>query len=211
MTAGRLLLGALGLAAAVLGVLAVRDATLSTHQAAVPGSEVEVVVDARSEGAERGQSLPELVQALVLTCRLEVPADLAGPIRDEGDGQFRFLLAPALEFGGNRMESLGDRGIGEWKRTNRLDVFHYAYGRIMPVHYELYADALRYDGLGAALTLPIQVFQGHRDQAVDPAAVERWCRARPDNVELHLLDDDHQLGGSLEYIWRESSRFLGLA
>jgi hypothetical protein len=94
---GRLALGAVGLAVGVLGVLAVRDATLSTHQPAVPGSEVEVVVSARSEGAEQGQSLPELVEALLLTCRLEVPADLASPIRDEGGGQFRVTLAPALD------------------------------------------------------------------------------------------------------------------
>ena len=94
---GRLALGAVGLAVGVLGVLAVRDATLSTHQPAVPGSEVEVVVSARSEGAERGQSLPELVEALLLTCRLEVPADLASPIHDDGDGQFRVTLSPALD------------------------------------------------------------------------------------------------------------------
>jgi hypothetical protein len=94
---GRVLLGVVGLAVGVFGVVAVRDATLSTHQPAVPGSEVEVVVSARSEGAERGQSLPELVEALLLTCRLEVPADLAGPIRDDGDGRFRVTLAPALD------------------------------------------------------------------------------------------------------------------
>jgi hypothetical protein len=95
--AGRLVLGALGLVIGVLGVVAVRDATLSTHQPPVPGSEVEVVVAARSEGAEQGQSLPELVEALLLTCRLEVPADLAGPIQDDGGGQFRVTLAPALD------------------------------------------------------------------------------------------------------------------
>ena len=94
---GRVALGTLGFAVGVLGVLAVRDATLSTHQPAVPGSEVEVVVSARSEGAERGQSLPELVEALLLTCRLEVPADLTGPIHDDGDGQFRVTLSPALD------------------------------------------------------------------------------------------------------------------
>ena len=119
------------------------------------------------------------------------------------------LLAPALDFGGNRMRSLGDVGLEEWKRTNRLDVFHHGYGRMMPVHYELYADASRYDCVNAALTMPIQVFQGRRDDAVDPESVERWSRARP-NVELHMLDDDHQLTASVGYIWEEMRRFLGL-
>jgi uncharacterized protein len=119
------------------------------------------------------------------------------------------LLAPALDFGGNRMKSLGGVGIDEWKRTNRLDVFHHGSGRIMPVHYELYADARRYDCVHAALSMPIQVFQGRRDDAVDPVTVEQWSRARP-NVELHLLDDGHQLTASVEYIWREMKEFLEL-
>ena len=134
------------------------------------------------------------------------------------------LLAPALDFGpstssgpsraesrdgGNRMRALGDRGLDEWKRTNRLEVFHYAYGRMMPVHYELYADARRYDCAGAQLAMPVLVFQGRRDDAVDPEAVERWARARP-GVELHMLDDDHQLTSSLDYVWQETRRFLGI-
>ncbi len=119
------------------------------------------------------------------------------------------LLAPALDFGGNRMRSLGAVGLDEWKRANHLQVFHYGFGRLMSVHYELYADARRYDCGEAALPMPIQIFQGRRDEAVDPASVEQWAHARP-NAELHMLDDDHQLSGSLEYIWREMERFLGL-
>jgi pimeloyl-ACP methyl ester carboxylesterase len=119
------------------------------------------------------------------------------------------LLAPALDFGGNRMRDLGDRGIEEWQRTNRLDVFHYGYGKIMSVEYELYADARRYDAMDAALQLPIAIFQGRRDTAVDPETVRRWASARP-NAQLHELDDDHQLLSSLDYIWTETAAFLNL-
>ena len=117
------------------------------------------------------------------------------------------LLAPALDFDGNRLSELGDRGLDEWKASNRLDVFHYAYGRMMPVQYELYADARRYNAFDAPLTQPVQVFQGRRDSSVDPDTVARWAAARP-NVELHLLDDDHQLVGSLGEIWKQMERFL---
>ena len=117
------------------------------------------------------------------------------------------LLAPALDFDGNRLSELGDRGLDEWKASNRLEVFHHAYGRLIPVHYELYADACRYSAFDAALTQPVQVFQGRRDTSVDPDTVERWAGARP-NVELHMLDDDHQLLGSLTEIWEQMERFL---
>jgi pimeloyl-ACP methyl ester carboxylesterase len=130
-------------------------------------------------------------------------------LQDAGRVDRLILLAPALDFGGNRMKELGDRGLDEWRRTDRLDVFHYGFGRVMPVHYELYADAARYHAFNARLELPIQIFQGRADVLVDPATVERWAAARP-NVELHLLDDDHQLLGSLDIIWREMARFLGV-
>ena len=115
------------------------------------------------------------------------------------------LLAPALEFSRNRLRDLGD--VDAWERTNRLDVFHYAYGRVVPLHYDLVRDVGRYDCVTADVPVPVQIFQGRRDTAVNPEAVERWAGLRP-GVELHMLDDDHQLMASLEYIWREMRRFL---
>ena len=64
---------------------------------------------------------------------------------------------------------------------------------MMPVHYELYDDARRYDCGDADLQIPVLVFQGRRDTAVDPAIGRSAGPACGPNVELHLLDDDHQL------------------
>ena len=117
------------------------------------------------------------------------------------------LLAPALDAGRKSIPALGEGGLERWKSSGVLDVFHYGYGRIVPLGYGLYADAGGYDCLNARPAMPVQVFQGRRDTAVDPAMVEAWSRSRPD-VELHMLDDDHQLHASLEYIWKEMERFL---
>jgi pimeloyl-ACP methyl ester carboxylesterase len=117
------------------------------------------------------------------------------------------LMAPALDFGDEGLKGPGGADIAAWKAAGHLNVFHFGYGRMMPVHYELYADARRYDAPGADLRMPVLVFQGRRDTAVDPATVESWCRGRL-NVELHMLDDDHQLTASLPYIWDATSRFL---
>jgi uncharacterized protein len=120
------------------------------------------------------------------------------------------LMAPALDFGDDGRNGPGGADVAAWKQAGRLDVFHFGYGRIMPVHYELYEDARRYDAMHADLSMPVLVFQGRRDTAVDAARVESWARRRP-NVELHMLDDDHQLTSSLSYIWEELAAFLGLA
>jgi len=118
------------------------------------------------------------------------------------------LMAPALDFSDTGLSGPGGADIGDWKRAGQLNIFHFGYGRMMPIHYELYEDARRYDAMKAALTMPVLVFQGRRDTAVDPATVKAWSDARP-NVELHLLDDDHQLGNSLNYMWEKTERVLG--
>jgi hypothetical protein len=79
----------------------------------------------------------------------------------------------------------------------------------MPVHYALYDDAGRYDSYAATPMPPTLVFQGTRDESVDPASVAHFAHDRP-NVRLRWLDDDHQLLGSLETIWSETETFLGL-
>jgi hypothetical protein len=117
------------------------------------------------------------------------------------------LLAPALDFNGTRMHEIGDRSLAEWEKTGELNVFHYGQGRMLPVHYGLYTDVCGYDCVNAKLSMPILIFQGRRDTAVSPEVVEEWSRTRP-NVELHMLDDDHQLGASLNVIWTRTWKFL---
>jgi len=92
----KLALGTVGLAVGIVGVLALREATLSTHEE-VDARQVELVVAASSAGGEPGQTLGEMVEAQLLTCRLEVTSDLAGPIEDLGDGRFRAVFEPAMD------------------------------------------------------------------------------------------------------------------
>ena len=119
------------------------------------------------------------------------------------------LLAPAFEFGSNRMRELGPGGIERWRATDRLDVFHHAYREQRTVGYALYEDAQRYDAYALRLTVPTLIIYGTRDESVDPESVERWARGRA-HVTLRPVDDGHQLANSLELIWRETAKALGL-
>jgi pimeloyl-ACP methyl ester carboxylesterase len=119
------------------------------------------------------------------------------------------LLAPALDFGGNRLRQLGEHGIEEWKRTGSLRVFHYAFNEEREVGYALYEDAAKYDAFTVDVKLPMLVYQGRRDASVDPRMVEQWARGRK-NIDLRLVDDEHQLTASMDEIWRESAPLLGL-
>ena len=119
------------------------------------------------------------------------------------------LLAPALDFGRSRLRHLGPEGLARWRETNRLDVFHYGYEKTMSLEYSFQEDSERYDAFALEVTQPMLVYQGRRDEAVDPAMVERYAREHP-NVTLHLLDDDHQMVASVPRILDGIERFLGL-
>jgi hypothetical protein len=91
-----IILGVLGLGVGIVGVLALREATLSTHEP-VRGRGMELVVHAKTKGGEEGQTLSEMVEAQLASCRLEVSSDLDGPIEGLGDGRYRVMLVPAMD------------------------------------------------------------------------------------------------------------------
>jgi hypothetical protein len=93
----KVVLGVVGLVAGVLGVGALREATLSTHQRMPPDSRVEIVITAEDNQGEHDQSLLEMVHALVTACRLEVASDPVGDVEEVGEGRFRAVLTPALD------------------------------------------------------------------------------------------------------------------
>ena len=100
---GRLALGAVGLGVGFVAVLALREATLSTHDERIdPGSQVEVVFDAEARHREVGQTVDELAEALVITCRLEISSDPVTPVEripdpDGDNDRFRVVMEPAFD------------------------------------------------------------------------------------------------------------------
>ena len=119
------------------------------------------------------------------------------------------LLAPAIELEWERWSEVGPGGIDRWRRHGEIEVFHYADDRPHRLKFSFYEDAIRYHPEAARLALPMLIFQGRRDESVDPRSVERFARAQP-NATLHLVDDEHQLKNSLDVIWSETARALNL-
>lgn len=119
------------------------------------------------------------------------------------------LLAPAFDFGGNRLRQLGAEGVEAWRRRGALTVFHYGLNETREVGFELYEDAASYDAFAVRDSKATLIVQGRRDTSVDPAMVAGWAAGRA-HVDLRLVDDEHQLMDSMDGIWAEAERFFGL-
>jgi hypothetical protein len=90
-------LAAVGIAAGVGGTMALREATLSTHQHVPRGTRALVVLDAETKGGEPGQSLDEMVEAVLQSCRLEVSRSDLTALRHEGDGRYTARYEPGMD------------------------------------------------------------------------------------------------------------------
>jgi len=75
------------------------------------------------------------------------------------------------------------------------------------LRWSFFADARGYDPWAVDPPVPTLVFQGTRDEIVDAGAVQRWASGRA-RVTLHLVDDGHQLLGSLDAMWAAIRRFV---
>jgi pimeloyl-ACP methyl ester carboxylesterase len=120
------------------------------------------------------------------------------------------LLAPAFDLAPGLTRHFGPARMEEWRASGHIEVLHYAENRMRRLAYGFFADAQRYDPFGVRGSTPTLIYQGTRDETVEPAMVERWAATRP-HAALYLLDDDHQLLASLDVMWTGIRRFLGIA
>ncbi len=116
------------------------------------------------------------------------------------------LLAPAFSFASRWAETLGERAVEQWKRTNALKVFHYSEGREVELGYQLAEDALQYEAY-PDVAQPVLIFQGRNDTVVPPEYAVRFADRHP-NARLHLMDSDHELTNVMEEMWVETEEFL---
>jgi hypothetical protein len=93
----RVIAGIVGFAIGIVVVIALREATLSTHQPVAANSRIEVVVTARTRDAEPGHTLDEMVEAQLLSCRFQVNSNVVGNIEHQGNGRYRAVFTPTLD------------------------------------------------------------------------------------------------------------------
>lgn len=83
----------------VVGVVALREQTMTRHEPGRLGTATELVVHALARNAESTTTPAELASALVLACRMEVEAEPVGQLEAVAGHQdrYRLVLAPALD------------------------------------------------------------------------------------------------------------------
>jgi uncharacterized protein len=196
--------------------------------ASSPGSRKARFFEERFRELGIGLEIPDLAESdfrnLTLTAQLNVIARVSAnePVSLIGSSMGGYLgalyaarhpeveklvlLAPAFSFASRWPETLGERAMEQWKRTNALKVFHYSEGREVELGYQLVEDARQYEA-NPDVVQPVLIFQGRNDTVVPPEFAVQFAERHP-NARLRLLDSDHELGNVLDEMWMETEEFL---
>jgi pimeloyl-ACP methyl ester carboxylesterase len=116
------------------------------------------------------------------------------------------LLAPGFGFARRWPERLGAQTMQEWERTGVLPVFHYGDKAERLLSYDLIEDGRQYEDY-PEMRQPCLIFHGEHDDVV-PAQWSREFAEGKDNVELHVVDSDHELLNVVEPMWRRVREFV---
>jgi alpha-beta hydrolase superfamily lysophospholipase len=118
------------------------------------------------------------------------------------------LLAPGFGLNKRWTTLLGEEALSTWKKNGRAEVFNYAAGKKLPLHYGFFDDINNYETDELTVRVPTLIFHGKADDTVPIFESEAFAKRNQDYVQLRTIDDDHQLLSSLEYMWMSSKEFL---
>lgn len=117
------------------------------------------------------------------------------------------LLAPALEINALWQQILGKENLILWEQEKKFPIKHIGYNQNIDLHYEFIQDLKRQPDREFIHKLPALIFHGINDSTI-PVNVSKNYAVQNKLAQLHVLDSDHSLENSLEFIWNESSKFL---
>ena len=114
------------------------------------------------------------------------------------------LLAPATVWldGGLSKEELA-----QWEAAGAALLFHPAFGRKIPIRYDLQRDGQRYDE-PVPPPAPMVIIHGINDETVPFDHSRAYAAAYPDDVRLIEAEAGHDLNGHLDLIWDYVQSFL---
>lgn len=116
------------------------------------------------------------------------------------------LMAPGFGFASRWPVKLGEEKLKAWRETGTLPFYHYGEGRDRLLKYNLIEDGLRYEEY-PEVRQPCLIFHGEHDDTV-PAEWSREFAKGKQNVELHVVDSDHELLNVLDPMWERIYPFF---
>ncbi len=115
-------------------------------------------------------------------------------------------MAPAFDFARRWAERLGDETVARWQREGSMPMHHYGMNREDRIGFGLLEDARTHTPF-PDVRVPSLLIHGRHDEVVGCDLSERFASERA-NVTLEVIDSDHMLSNSVDWILERSLAFL---
>jgi len=117
------------------------------------------------------------------------------------------LLAPGFGIARRWKQFVSVDEYDTWQKKGEHHFYHHAHDALMPLGWEFarVMESMKTEDL--SVELPCLVFHGVHDTTV-PVDESKKFAGKNKSVDLRILDDDHQLLNSLDYMIGESRLFL---
>ncbi len=115
------------------------------------------------------------------------------------------LLAPVLSWFSGGL--LSEKEMRAWEEAGVAPVDHPAFGREVPLRFDLELDGRRYRE-PVPPAAPTLIVHGRQDETVPVAHSRAYAAAYPDQVRLVEVDAGHDLNAHLEGIWEEMEQAI---
>jgi pimeloyl-ACP methyl ester carboxylesterase len=115
------------------------------------------------------------------------------------------MLAPAFGFHDLWTATLGSEKLRMWRENGSIPVFHYGYGKEMPLAFDLMEDASRFEAF-PDFRQPGLILHGLDDPVV-PITGSRRFENRA-NIRLLEFRSGHELTDVLDDMWQPTRDFL---
>lgn len=120
------------------------------------------------------------------------------------------LLAPALQINSLWQHILGEDNFTLWQTQGYLPIYHGAKKETINLNYQFVRDLRQLEDKNFSLPhTKIMIFHGVNDETIPYHVSQEFNHSLP-NTQLHLLESNHSLEDSLNYIWLLSQQFLDL-
>ena len=114
------------------------------------------------------------------------------------------LLAPVLRWLSGR---LNEKELTQWRETGVASVFHFGFGKDLPLRYSFEVDGSGYVEF-VPPGIPTLIIHGQRDTSVPVEDSRKYALKHADKVQLIEVDADHDLNSVLPLIWEHVQSFL---
>lgn len=114
------------------------------------------------------------------------------------------LLAPALSW---QSVKLSAEELAQWKEAGAMPIFHPAFGKDVPLLYDMQIDGHRYLE-PVSPKAPITIIHGRDDATVPINHSRAYASKHPADVRLVEVKAGHDLNRHLDLIWEHAQSFL---